>query len=161
MNGNILNLYHLYVKSEQTMSGNILDLYHLYVKMDIFRIFLTAAFISALFPSSSYAQQNSQTGCLSSGALTDTIEPGSGYMLYDEGNPVDGSINLRAEPTTSAPVVYVATSRAPITIFEQVYQNDGYCWFRIDVLTFSEANPNVLTPVGGWVRSDLTTMAWD
>lgn len=132
------------------------------VKIDTINISLTAALASTLFVLPAYAGPGDpQTGCLDNETLPQALGLEHTYMLYDEDDPEDGRINLRSEPTTSSSLVYVAESRNPITIFEQVFREDGYCWLRVEVLTFSEANPGVLTPVNGWVRSDLIALAWD
>ena len=65
------------------------------------------------------------TGCLDNQELADGQFDGT-YMLYAEDNPIDGTINIRERPTTNSDIVHAAQSRNPITVSEQVFQEDGY-----------------------------------
>ena len=120
----------------------------------------TFAWLILAFPGYAEKPGDPETGCLSDQELSDVQYDGT-YMLFNESNPDSGAVNVREQPTTSAAIVYAAQSRNPIAVYEQVFQEDGYCWLRADVTSLSSSTTSGVIVVTGWVRGDLITTAWD
>lgn len=124
--------------------------------------FIVSAFAWLILAFPGYAQKpgNPETGCLGDQELADGQYDGT-YMLFNESSPDNGTVNVREQPTTRSAIVHAAQSRNPITISEQVPQDDGYCWLRVDVTSLSNTTAAGMIFVTGWVRGDLITTAWD
>ena len=124
--------------------------------------FIVSTFAWLLLVLPGYAQKpgDPETGCLDDKELSDGQNDGT-YMLFNESSPDIGTVNVREQATTSSVIVYAAQSRNPITVSEQVFQEDGYCWLRADVTVLTSENPVTFDFISGWVRGDLITTAWD
>lgn len=125
-------------------------------------IFIVAAFASSMLAFPGYAQKpgDPETGCLDNQELADGQYDGT-YMLFNESNPDNGIVYIREQPTTNSSIVYAAQSRNPITVSQQVFQEDSYCWLRVDVTSLSDRTASGIIVITGWVRGDLITTAWD
>ena len=129
------------------------------IKANVF-IFSACAGLVLAFPGYAQKTGDPETGCLDNQELA-SGQYDSTYMLFNEGNPDNGTVNIREQPTTNSAIVYAAQSRNPITVHEQVFQSDGYCWLRADITSLSDTNASGIIVVTGWVRGDLITTAWN
>ncbi|MDX2098889.1 MAG: SH3 domain-containing protein [Leptolyngbyaceae cyanobacterium bins.59] len=88
---------------------------------------------------------------------------GGNFMLFDPGDRTanqSGPINIREQPSVNARVLYVAASRNPVDILQQVEGKDGYCWLKVRVIT-NQSTAQSVARVTGWVRGDLVKVGVD
>ncbi len=74
---------------------------------------------------------------------------------YNFSLPLDGAlyspdksdrINVREQPNKRSKIIYIGSSKTPVTIHKQVLGDSNLCWYRVKIYN---------SKITGWVRGDL------
>ncbi|MBO3457145.1 SH3 domain-containing protein [Aetokthonos hydrillicola Thurmond2011] len=83
-----------------------------------------------------------------------TAMPNDGFLQSKDdliiSPQINYRINLRERPGISFKVQHVVAGRSEVKVFKRVKNDDGYCWFQVQL---KKSN------IKGWVRGDFLNMS--